>query len=74
MDSSANPIGAAPAPPGVTPNFDHHSESRAGNLIIAAVAWPVIAMPFVCIRMFTSSRILKRWHADDFLILIAVVR
>lgn len=73
MSTSTPPIGAAPAPAGVTPNFHHPSESSARHLVITAVVWPSATLVTVCIRIFTSRYILKKWHPDDYLILVGLV-
>jgi len=73
MNSSDIPIGVVPPPPGVTADFGHHAETNTTNLLCAAIIWPVLAIAIVCIRMFTASRITRRWHADDFLIIGALV-
>ncbi|KAK0635966.1 hypothetical protein B0T17DRAFT_482035 [Bombardia bombarda] len=56
-------------PPGVTPNFDN-PESISGRLIHAAAIWPIVTLPFVTLRLYTSGFILKKWHLDDVLIVI----
>ncbi|KAM7204683.1 hypothetical protein V8F20_003467 [Naviculisporaceae sp. PSN 640] len=72
MSTSPPPIGAAPAADGAAPNFEHPSESSASQLIATAVAWPSATLVIVCIRIFTGRYIIKKWHADDFLILVGL--
>jgi len=59
-----SPVGAYPAPPGITPNFAN-PESIANQVIIAAIACPAFAIPIVLSRLYTSHFILRRWHLDD---------
>ncbi|KAM7193093.1 hypothetical protein V8F33_007965 [Rhypophila sp. PSN 637] len=73
MNASAPPIGAAIPPPGVTPNFDNPSESLAKSLIITSLVWPAATFIIICIRVFTCRQVLRKWHADDYLILVALV-
>jgi len=63
--SSENDIGVYPPPPGVTPNFDHPSESMSTNIILSAVLPPFFASLFIVLRLYTAKVIIKRIRADD---------
>ncbi|KAK4186947.1 hypothetical protein QBC35DRAFT_386072 [Podospora australis] len=62
-------MGAAPPPEGVTPNFVN-PDSTGYQLIIVAVVFPVLALCFLIPRLYTASCIIKKWHADDYLIVV----
>ncbi|KAK3942479.1 hypothetical protein QBC46DRAFT_309058 [Diplogelasinospora grovesii] len=66
-------IGAGPPPPGITPNFVNPSESIAGRLILTAAIFPAFTVPIVILRLYTSGFIVRRWHADDYLIAVALI-
>jgi hypothetical protein len=63
MDT-AEKTGALPAPPGITPNF-HNPENRAYQVIIVSVIWPVIALTFLLLRLYTKRYIIGKLHLDD---------
>lgn len=64
MNSTDGIGGAAPPPPGVTPNFVN-PESIAWQLILASCLGPALAIPIVAVRFYTAARILKQYHLDD---------
>lgn len=39
--------------------------ARRGQLFFLSIIFPVIALPIVIARLFTSHHIIKRWHVDD---------
>ncbi|KAM7221217.1 hypothetical protein V8F06_003392 [Rhypophila decipiens] len=62
--------GAGHPPPGVIPNFDN-PESIGYRLIIVASVFPVVTGVFLGLRLYTAAFILRRWHIDDYLIIVA---
>ncbi|KAK4177388.1 hypothetical protein QBC36DRAFT_211791 [Triangularia setosa] len=71
MDSSSDTgiMAAMPPPPGVTPNFEN-GESIGYRLVIVSVVFPVLALCFLLPRLYTASYILRKWHPDDYLIIV----
>jgi hypothetical protein len=57
-------IGAAPPQAGVTPNFKN-PESKVHRIIIVAVVFPVLCLPFLSARLWSAAFVIKRWHYDD---------
>jgi hypothetical protein len=57
-------MGAAPPPPGVTPNFEN-PESIGYRLVIVAVVFSVLSLSFLIPRLYSAGFILRKWHADD---------
>lgn len=62
--NSTDIIGAGAPPPGVTPNFTHPAYIGYRVFIVAAV-FPVVAAPFVVMRVYTKSLIIRRWSFED---------
>ena len=73
MNSSEQVVGTIPPPPGVTPNFDNPSASIANRMILAAAIAPAVSLPFLLLRLYTSSFIVRRWHKDDVFIILGFV-
>jgi hypothetical protein len=69
MNASDAVVGTVPPPAGVTPNFAN-PESIAYRVIITAALWPAFILPIVSLRLYTSGFILRKWHADDALIVV----
>ncbi|KAK5651200.1 hypothetical protein OQA88_12707 [Cercophora sp. LCS_1] len=63
-------VAASPPPPGVTPDFDN-GESVAYQFFVVSILFALLALAFLSTRLFSASFILKKWHLDDSLILIA---
>ncbi|KAK1753820.1 hypothetical protein QBC47DRAFT_48216 [Echria macrotheca] len=59
-------------PPGVTPSFTD-PESIGYQIILAAVLCPVFATSICSLRLYTAHHILKRFHLDDWLIIVALI-
>lgn len=57
-------MGAAPPPPGVTPDFEHH-DWIGYRLIIVAVVFPVLSLCFLIPRLYSAAFIIRKWHPDD---------
>lgn len=57
-------VGAMPAPPDVTPNFEN-PESIAYRVIVASVLGPVITIPICLLRLYTKRCILRLVSYDD---------
>ncbi|GAB1317874.1 Satratoxin biosynthesis SC1 cluster protein 4 [Madurella fahalii] len=62
-------VAAAPPPPGVTPNFED-PESISYQLTIVGVVFPVLALCFLIPRLYSAAFIIRKWHPDDYLIVI----
>ncbi|KAM7207889.1 hypothetical protein V8F20_001683 [Naviculisporaceae sp. PSN 640] len=71
MNGTSYP-GAGEPPPGVTPNFEN-PESIGYRLIIVAAVFPAFTGVFLLLRLYTAQFILKRWHIDDYLIVIGFI-
>ncbi|KAK3312802.1 hypothetical protein B0H66DRAFT_380906 [Apodospora peruviana] len=65
-------IAAGPPPPGVIPNLDN-PENIGYQLVIIASVFPAITGVFLLLRLYTAAFILKRWHVDDYLVIVAFV-
>ncbi|KAK4652873.1 hypothetical protein QC762_503260 [Podospora pseudocomata] len=52
------------------PNYDN-PESIGYRLITVAVVFPVLALCFLVPRLYTASHIIRKWHPDDYLVIIA---
>ncbi|GAB1315631.1 hypothetical protein MFIFM68171_05841 [Madurella fahalii] len=63
-------IAALPPPPGVIPDFEN-GENIAYRLFIVAIFFSVLSLLSVSARLFSAHVILKKWHPDDVLILVA---
>ncbi|KAK3348984.1 hypothetical protein B0T25DRAFT_569643 [Lasiosphaeria hispida] len=46
-------------------------ETIAYRLIIVAVLFPVLALVFLVLRLFSATCIIRKWHLDDYFILVA---
>lgn len=57
-------MGAAPPPPGVTPNFEE-PEWIGYRLIIVSVVFLVMSVVFLVPRLYSAAFIIKKWHPDD---------
>jgi len=57
-------IPASPPPPGLASNFES-GESIAYRLFVVAIFFPVLALVFVTLRLFSATFIIKKWHIDD---------
>ncbi|KAK3367966.1 hypothetical protein B0H63DRAFT_490071 [Podospora didyma] len=64
--------GMLPPPPGVTPNLVN-PESSGWKLIVAGVVCPVFATLFLGLRFYTSKYILRKFHADDWLVAVSLI-
>ncbi|KAK0729516.1 hypothetical protein B0H67DRAFT_638122 [Lasiosphaeris hirsuta] len=61
--SSADGVITAPSPT--------TDETIAYRLIIVAVLFPVLAFIFLALRLFSATFIIRKWHLDDYFILVA---
>ncbi|KAL2106656.1 hypothetical protein VUR80DRAFT_6421 [Thermomyces stellatus] len=61
---------AFPPPPGVTSNFDD-PDNISWIVMVAIAATLPVAILACSLRLYTSKRIVGRWHVDDVLIAIA---
>lgn len=61
MNSTADTF---PPPEGTTPNFTD-PESIGYRVVIAAVFFPVLAIPFLLARLYVKYFIIKHLHLDD---------
>ncbi|CAG9996394.1 unnamed protein product [Clonostachys byssicola] len=57
------------APPGTF----SHTGGRSTDVFLTAILLPVFSIPFVVLRLWTSKFIVRRWHPDDTLAMIATV-
>ncbi|KAK4203457.1 hypothetical protein QBC40DRAFT_24205 [Triangularia verruculosa] len=57
------------SPPPI-PNYEN-PESIGYRLVIVAVLFPVLALCFLVPRLYTASSIIRKWHPDDYLIIVA---
>ncbi|KAM5343416.1 hypothetical protein ACJ41O_011953 [Fusarium nematophilum] len=64
---SGPPVGANPV------GLWEHTEGRSTTLFYTAIFLPVFCVPIVILRLWTSKRIVGRWHKDDTLTVIATV-
>jgi hypothetical protein len=64
MNSTNGVTGASPPPPGVTPNFTD-PESIGYQIIFTAVICPIFTILRCLLPLYTSHRIVKRFHLDN---------
>ncbi|KAM5379407.1 hypothetical protein ACJZ2D_004105 [Fusarium nematophilum] len=64
---SGPPVGANPV------GLWEHTEGRSTTLFYTAIFLPVFCVPIVILRLWTSKRIVGRWHKDDTLTVIATI-
>lgn len=57
-------IPASPPPAGVTADFVN-GENIAYRLFIVAIFFPVMALLFLSIRLYSAAFILRKWRLDD---------
>lgn len=63
---------SSPSGPSGPSGPDTSSESRAGQVLAVAIAFPVISTIAVALRIFTRAKIVKALGSDDWLILLAL--
>ncbi|KAF4624782.1 hypothetical protein G7Y89_g13387 [Cudoniella acicularis] len=69
MNSTTDTIGAFPPPEGTTLNFTD-PESIGYRVIIPAVVFPVLAIPFLLARLYAKYFLIKHLHIDDYSIIL----
>ncbi|KAM5386408.1 hypothetical protein ACJZ2D_000371 [Fusarium nematophilum] len=65
MNESGPPETANP------PGLFSHSHGRCKELFYTSALLPIFVIPVVILRLWTSAKILCKWHVDDTLIVIA---
>ncbi|KUI73190.1 hypothetical protein VM1G_08943 [Cytospora mali] len=64
---STTVTGASPAPPGITPNFEHPTDVlRTVNYVTQALSL-VVVTGFMCLKYYAKTTVLRgTWNSDDF--------
>ncbi|KAM5350865.1 hypothetical protein ACJZ2D_017169 [Fusarium nematophilum] len=62
-----------PPPAASTPDLFSHAEGRSRELFYTSALLPVFIIPIVILRLWTSIKIVRKWHTDDTLIIIATL-
>ena len=63
-DIKVDPPGIFPAPPGVTPNFDHPIQRTDGLIPLIAIFVPLSTI-FLALRLYTKAKIIKILGWED---------
>ncbi|KAH7136924.1 hypothetical protein B0J13DRAFT_625540 [Dactylonectria estremocensis] len=74
--SSLTPPLATPQPvPPIGPpvGLFEHTGGRSEAVFITAVVFPLVSLPIIILRLWASKAILKKWHTDDSLTVIATI-
>ncbi|KAI8656251.1 hypothetical protein NCS56_01228200 [Fusarium sp. Ph1] len=50
-----------------------HTEGPSKELFWNSVLMPIFCMPIVILRLWTSKRVVHKWHVDDTLIILAMI-
>jgi len=72
MNATTDIICALPPPPGVVANFVDPAYNGT-QIIIAAIVVPIITIPFLVARLYVKSSLIKQFHCDDYLIIVAML-
>lgn len=73
IHNRASPLGAAPPPPGVTPNFEHPADVTHKLALVSTLVCDVLIVLFFLIRCYGKSLLASQPGLEDYTCYLSMV-